>query len=550
MPEIVSQVGLVTDRIGDSVKIFVYPLGVAFECWARGGSKMFGYIVLYTWPLVVFAFFRVWSPAVALLAAIIGGYLFLPTGLSLDLPGLPALNKDTIPATAAFIAAMITSGTTTPTSLPGWLPKKRLPILLIVILILGTCLTVLANRHPLFYGPLVFPALRVWDILSTLLSAVMMLLPFILGRKYLAHPEKQWLFLKALVIAGTGYSLLALYEIRMSPQLNFMIYGYFPHAWEQHIRPGGYRPLVFVQHGLWLAMFFAMCVLAAGGLAKYVKEKRGRVYLLLCVWLLMTLFLSNSLGAFLIAAILIVVMFVLNVRLHFAIAAVFSGIALLYPMLRGADLVPVNTIIEWVTTLSVDRADSLEFRVVNENYLLEKARERPLFGWGGWGRSFVYDPATGEGISLIADGYWVGVIGVGGWARYLSEFGLLCLPALVLFFRARRLGLGPETAILSLVLVANVIDLLPNATVTPITWLITGALWGRLELGRVATSDTEMAPVAEPKHALARARPRAPLPPSSPVPGPSAMKSRPTSRYTRQTNRIIRNGRGRKGTDA
>ena len=511
---------------------------------------MFGYIVLYTWPLAVFAFFRAWSPAVALLAAIIGGYLFLPTGLSLDLPGLPALNKDTIPAAAAFIAALAVSGKTNSSSLPGWFPHKRLPVFLITTLTLGTCLTVLANRDPLFYGPIAFPPLRPWDIFSTLLSAVMMLLPLSLGRKYLAHPEKQRLFLKALVISGAGYSLLALYEIRMSPQLNFMVYGYFPHAWEQHIRPGGYRPLVFVQHGLWLAMFFAMCVLAAGGLAKYIKEKRGRVYLLLCIWLLMTLFLSNSLGAFLIAAILLVVMFVLNVRLHFLIAAVFSGIALLYPMLRGADLVPVNTIIEWVTALSVDRADSLEFRVVNENYLLEKARERPLFGWGGWGRSFVLDPATGEGISLIADGYWVGVIGVGGWTRYLSEFGLLCLPALVLFFRARRFDLGPETAILSLVLVANVIDLLPNATITPITWLIAGALWGRLELARGATPDTELAPATEPRHALARARPRAPLPPSSSVPEPSAMKPKPTSRYTRQTNRITRNGRGRKGADA
>lgn len=510
---------------------------------------MFGYIVLYTWPLVVFAFFRAWPPAVAILASIIGGYLFLPTGLSLDLPGLPTLNKDTIPATSAFIAALITQGTSKPTSLQGWFPKKSLPKVLIVVLALGTCLTALTNRDPLFYGPLVFPPLRVWDILSSLLSATMMLLPFVLGRKYLAHPEKQWLFLKALVISGVGYSLLALYEIRMSPQLNYMVYGFFPHAWEQHIRPGGYRPLVFVQHGLWLAMFFAMCVLAAGGLAKYLKEKSGRAYLLLCIWLLMTLFLSNSLGAFLIATILIVVVFVLNIRLHFAIAAVFSGIALLYPMLRGADLVPVNTIIEWVSNLSVDRADSLEFRVVNENYLLEKARERPLFGWGGWGRSFVYDPATGDGISLVADGYWVGAIGVGGWARYLSEFGLLCLSSIVLFLRARRFGLGPETAILSLVLVANVIDLLPNATITPITWLIAGSLWGRLEFARVSVTDTETAPVAVSRHALTRARPRAPLSPSTIAPKSSAMQPRSASRYTRQTNRITRTGRGRKGSD-
>ncbi len=504
---------------------------------------MFGYIVLYTWPLVVIAFFRAWSPPVALLAAIIGGYLFLPSGLSLDLPGLPALNKDTIPAAAAFVVALMASRVTAPSSLPGWFPQSRLPILLIVVLALGTCLTVLANRDPLFYGPLAFPPLRLWDIFSTLLSTLMMLLPLFLGRKYLARPEEQWLFLKMFVVAGVGYSLLALYEVRMSPQLNFMVYGYFPHAWEQHVRAGGYRPLVFVKHGLWLAIFFAMCILAAGGLAQYVKEKNRRIYLLLCIWLLLTLFLSNSFGAFLIATVLIVAVFVLNVRMYFVIAAVFSAVALLYPMFRGANLIPVDTIIDWVTALSVDRANSLEFRIVNENYLLEKARERPLFGWGGWGRSFVYDPATGTGISLVADGYWVATLGVGGWVRYLSEFGLLCLPAFVLFLRARRFELGPETAILSLVLVANVMDMLPNATATPITWLLAGALWGRLELARVVT-DAEQVPAAKPKHVLTRTRPTAP------VPEPSARAPKPASRYTRQTNRITRNGRGRKGAGA
>lgn len=468
---------------------------------------MFGYIVLYTWPLVVFAFFRAWSPPVALLATIIGGYLLLPTQLSLELPGFPSLNKDTIPAMSALFATLIASNSVAKASLPGWLPQQRIPLLLLASLIIGSLLTVLTNRDPLFYGPLVFPPLRLWDVFSTLLAATMMLLPLFLGRKFLARPEEQILALKALVIAGAGYSLLALYEIRMSPQLNIMVYGFFPHAWEQHIRGGGYRPVVFVHHGLWLAIFFAMSILAAAGLGKHAENGNNRFFLIICLWLTMTLLLSNSFGAFLIAVALLGVMFFFNIRMYLMVATFFAGVALLYPMLRGADLIPVDAIINWVQSINVDRANSLEFRLNNENYLLEKARERPFFGWGGWGRGFVYDPATGEGISLIADGYWVGAIGLGGWARYLSEFGLLCVPILMLFLSFRRFDLGPETAILSLVLVANVVDLLPNATATPITWLLAGALWGRLEIGKVTGVVQEAESVSGSPRVLARTRP-------------------------------------------
>ena len=34
------------------------------------------------------------------------------------------------------------------------------------------------------------------------------------------------------------------------------------------------------------------------------------------------------------------------------------------------------------------RAESLEYRFKCENLLIEKAIEQPIFGWGGWGRSY------------------------------------------------------------------------------------------------------------------------------------------------------------------
>ena len=96
----------------------------------------------------------------------------------------------------------------------------------------------------------------------------MALLPLILARKFLARPTEHRTFLIVLCTSGLLYSLLALYEVRMSPQLNNMVYGFFPHSWRQHIRGNGFRPLVFLEHGLFLGIFLSTTVLAAFGLAR------------------------------------------------------------------------------------------------------------------------------------------------------------------------------------------------------------------------------------------------------------------------------------------
>src|SRR5437764_1120755 len=46
------------------------------------------------------------------------------------------------------------------------------------------------------------------------------------------------------------------------------------------------------------------------------------------------------------------------------------------------------------------------------------------FGWGGWGRSRIFDQWTGKDIS-VTDGGWIIYFGVYGWFGYLCFFGLL-----------------------------------------------------------------------------------------------------------------------------
>ena len=65
------------------------------------------------------------------------------------------------------------------------------------------------------------------------------LLPFILGFRVLSEPASARRLVVALCGAMLAYSLPMLVEIRLSPQLNAWIYGFFPHEFQQTMRYGG-----------------------------------------------------------------------------------------------------------------------------------------------------------------------------------------------------------------------------------------------------------------------------------------------------------------------
>ena len=64
------------------------------------------------------------------------------------------------------------------------------------------------------------------------------------------------------------------------------------------------------------------------------------------------------------------------------------------------------------------------------------------------------------------------------------EFGLLLLPLVLIWREAvyhRNPDVPPLIAPLALLLAINISDMLPNATLTAITWLVAGALTGYAE---------------------------------------------------------------------
>lgn len=492
----------------------------------------FAYVVLFTWPLVMLAIFRVLPRPAALISSILAGYLLLPFRVGINPPILPTLDKDSIPAITAVILCFVfvrdeplaplrkaaaaapspgadgprrppspargvrgytrqqerRPGRVEPAARPGKaaasLPEgRKIGNLLLALLIATPFVTFLRNGDPVQVGPRVLPGLQLYDAFSMVLGAGMSVLPFILARRHLATAERHVLLLRGLCIAGLAYSLPALLEIRLSPQISRWVYGFLSQNFGQAMRDGGFRPVVFLQHGLWLAIFNAMTILAALVLWRHEKGSgRATAYLLSAGWITGVLLLSHSFGATAVLLVLAPIVMLAPVRLQVLAAMAIAVVMLAYPTLRGTGYAPTETMSSIAAAISPERADSLNFRFRNEDILLAHASEKRLAGWGGWGRSRVQDPVTGKDVSTT-DGMWVIIIGVSGWMGYVAQFGLLACPLILLALFRRSLNLEGATSGLCLVLAANLIDLIPNATLTPVTWLIAGALMGRYDIG-------------------------------------------------------------------
>lgn len=477
------------------------------------------YFALFSWPVVVFVLFRIMPRAQALIWSILGGYLLLPPDFGINFPMLPTIDKTLVPALSAAVMCMLVPGASVrrrkvegtrdgpspaasyasafsrrrPHGPTGKTPsggkesqttRRRLAIwiegILLLLLVATPFLTVMQNSEPYSVGGRVLPGLRLYDAFAMILSALVAILPYLLARRYLAHPDQHVFLLRGLCLAGLLYSLPVLFEVRMSPQLSKMLYGYLAQPFANTMRDGGFRPPVFLHAGLWLAIFMSMTTIAAVVLWRH--ERHRITWLFAGSWLLGTLVLCRSLGALAIAIVVLPFVVFTPKRIQLAVASILALVLLLYPLLRGIDLVPVNSMVALARTVSVHRAESLEFRLENEDILLAHANDKPLAGWGGFGRSRVFDPVTGRDLS-VTDGMWIIIVGVSGWLGYVAQIGLLTIPIVLLTFNRRRLTISVATSGLCLILVANLLDMIPNATLTPITWLIAGALIGRCNSG-------------------------------------------------------------------
>ena len=458
-------------------------------------------LALALWLPLTFVLFARLTPQRALLVSVLGGYLFLPPLVAFDLPLMPMLDKLAIPAIGSYLAAWMIRGERAPLFGAGlWAG-------LCVAMILGGAVgTALTNPDPRFVGGgLVLPGLTLRDGVSMLINIMPPLLIWALGVRYVRSPRDLREVLGVLVAAMLIYSVPMLIEVRLSPQLNVWVYGFFQHSFEQMMRSGGFRPIVFLEHGIWVALMTYMAAHAAAMLTRLSPpESRGRMLGVL-LYLLVMVVLCRTLAAWLYMGVFIPLILMAPSRLIGRMAALMAVAVVCYPLLRLYGLVPIDWMLEMAGKVSAERAFSLEYRFDNEWVLLQHVQIRPFFGWGEWNRNHVFD--LDGTILTVTDGEWIVVMSARGIVGFVGRFGLLAVAVLRAVQVARRLtkqgGAGQAPLLLTgaaLLLAVNMVDLIPNATMTPLTWLLAGALTGAARFSGAPAEDERLEDDAPPDH--------------------------------------------------
>jgi hypothetical protein len=405
--------------------------------------------------------------------SMLGGYLLLPSATSVDVPLFPPLDKFDIPAIVTFILCWM-KGAQVPS------PKhSSLIYFFSAAFVVSPLFTSLNNSYELHVGDRSLPGFYPLDAVKMSFHNIISLTPFFVGMRFISSQNGRALLLKSLPTAAIFYSIPMLFEVRFSPQIHKWVYGFFPHSFGQQIRDGGFRPVVFLGHGLEVALFASMALIAA------VVAARARWRILsvpagyVAAYLGGVLILCKTMGATIYAVAAAPLALFTAPRTWVRVAFAISLVVCSYPLLRTYGVIPVQRIAAAANTISSDRSSSFQFRVDNEDRLLARANEKPFFGWGTWGRNRIYDESSGRDVS-ITDGEWIITYGMFGWLGYLSLFGLFATALM----RARTGIRGPineATVVLggmSLLLAVNMIDLIPNADLLPLTYMMAGSIAG------------------------------------------------------------------------
>ncbi|MCA9606471.1 MAG: hypothetical protein KC619_12785 [Myxococcales bacterium] len=432
--------------------------------------ELVAYLALFAWGPVTLVLFARLRPAKATILSVLYATMFLPEAWNIDPPLLPPIDKTSVTGFWALVGCL-------------WRGRGRLAAakpfrgidLAFVLVLLGNLGTVLTNGDPLVTGPVVRPGLVPYDALAGgIKDTLNLFLPFFVGRAMLREGRDLDDLSKSFVTAGLVYSALALVEIRLSPQLHRWTYGFHQMDFSMTMRWGGYRPMIFMATGMAVSMFVLLAALFATARWRARVERPYKA-----LWLAFVVVLCKSTGAIVYAA-LALPLVALTKRPRLYVAAAFAAMVLSYPLLRATDVFPADFLVEQAQKVNEERALSLWFRFDQEAQLLERARERFLFGWGGYDRNRHFDPVTGGDLS-VTDGDWAIVIGQRGIVGFLGVYAMLAFPAFYAFFAIRRLRDRRQRILLgALTLSASllVVDLLPNGVFNCLPFFLMGAVHG------------------------------------------------------------------------
>jgi len=446
---------------------------------ARGNALV--PLALITWmPLVVMAFSR-FEKRVVVAGAFVLGWMFLPEA-TIPIPGLPDLSKMFASCVAVLVGAFIFDRKT--------LMAVRLNAVDIPMLLWCTCplLSSLANGIGAYDG-----------MSESLQQTVTWGLPYFVAKVYFADPKGLKTLALGIFIGGIIYIPFCFIEMAISPQLHRMTYGFSQANILQSMRSGGFRPVVYMQHGLMVAMwmvsasFFGIWLYYAKQLPKKLPlvpfETKWFIPMLLVTTMLMKS--SGAIGLFILG------MFTLFFTQRSRIPIIFYILLLIPPayiITRSTGYWDGTNLSSWIEEkYSAERAQSLQFRFDNEEMLIDKAKEGSFFGWGGWGRNRVYDD-TGKDLT-ITDGLWIIIYGVRGIYGMVLMTVTVILPMVLMLTKVPLREWASEryaaASVFATMLTIYMIDNLLNAMVNPIFMLFAGGINTMLTQGTTQIESDE-----------------------------------------------------------
>lgn len=420
-------------------------------------------IMLFGWSAVTLLLFATVQSRRAVITAMIGGWLLLPQA-SYAIPKLPDYDKMAAITLSVLLGAMLFDLKTLLRYRPSWMD---IPIVVWCVWALPSSLSNGMGFYP--------------GISAVVGNVIAWGLPYFIGRVYFRRADALRELAIGVFIGGLIYVPLCLIEIRISPLLHYYLYGFHQHQWIQTIRFGGWRPTVFLPHGLDVAIWMTMASVV--GIALCTTGAARKVcgvptWILLGV-LLITTVLCKSLGAILLLAAGIAVMYFTRwTRLRIALLALLL-IAPVYIAGRSTQTMSRDAVLSVMTQqVTFGRQASLDFRLKQEDTLTDKALQQPTFGWGPWGDFRTSE--TGKSLVRATDGMWLIIFGKYGLPGLIGFVATLTLPILVLLIRlpGRLWMTAPfaPAAGLMIAVMLSTIDALLNVIRSPVVFVVAGAL--------------------------------------------------------------------------
>lgn len=243
---------------------------------------------------------------------------------------------------------------------------------------------------------------------------------------------------------------------------------------------------MFMQHGLAVGMWMTAASLMGVWLwwTGAVRRMAGLPMWMVAGALAGTALLVKSFGAFVLLGMGLAVLWFTRVAGMRLALVVLVSLPLMYVGTRATGVWDGKEMVDLANSVAgTVRGGSLRFRMDNENALIKRALEMPVFGWGGWGRN--RPPEDLEGT--ITDGLWIIAMGQRGLVGLVAMHAMLLGGFFMLLLRVRGREWGSAamatvapTAVLTVLYVA---DNLFNAMINPVFIMAAGGTAGFAAVG-------------------------------------------------------------------